>query len=143
MGIVQEWPQFGPWIAFKAADMLERCAGSSLTFPHDLGVIYKEPREALDILSETEGATPTDGRSPYVIWEDLLAYFADWKAPPDRAGGEFRACGVQEVETVLCKWKSHRNGHYRVGKDIREVREALHGWGATAERMLAAMPAEV
>ena len=33
-----------------------------------------------------------------------------------------------------------RAGSYHIGKDIHEVRQALRGWGETAERMLAVMP---
>lgn len=44
-------------------------------------------------------------------------------------------CGVQEAETVLCKYKSYRNGHYFVGKDTKEIRYALKGWGATANHL--------
>lgn len=137
MALVQSWPQFGPWIGFKAADMMERCAGVPLEFPEDLGLIYREPREALDILAEHRAI----GDASHV-WSNLLHFFCARAAPPAQVR-PFRACGVQEVETILCKWKSHWRGHYRVGKDIHEVREGLHGWGETAERMLAAMPGEV
>jgi hypothetical protein len=41
-------------------------------------------------------------------------------APPARD----RLVNVQECETVLCKYKSHINGHYPPGKDTLEV---LHG----------------
>lgn len=136
---VRGWPQFGPWIAFKAADMMERCAGSSIDFASDLGLMYAEPREALDILAEERAP-----RTAPMIWDDLLRHFRGWTAPPrQRRGTAARECGPQEVETVLCKWKSHRAGHYRVGKDIKEVREGLHGWGETAARMLAAMPEDI
>jgi hypothetical protein len=32
---------------------------------------------------------------------------------------------VQEIETIFCKYKSYVKGHYHVGKDIHEIREAL------------------
>lgn len=44
---------------------------------------------------------------------------------------------VQEVETVLCKWKAHRNGHYPPGKDTRELRQALRKVQSTAARIQA------
>lgn len=143
MGRVQKWPLFGPWIAFKAADMLERCLGVPVQFPNDIGLVYSEPREALNILSGTpDGKGFWDGErewSPQEVYEELLDRFELLPAPP---GGD-RPCGPQEVETVLCKWKSHYNGHYQVGKDVHEVRSGLRGWGSTAARFLAAMPKEV
>jgi hypothetical protein len=133
MSAVREWPLHGPWIAFKAADMLERCAGQRVTFAADVGLIYAEPRSTLDLLVETEGRGVQDH------YRDLLRYFGRRRAPP----GFDRACGPQEVETVLCKWKSHRAGRYAVGKDVTEVRRALTGWGETADRLLRAAPEEV
>jgi hypothetical protein len=52
---VQAWPQFGPWIAFKVADMLEVVCGAPITFSRDIPLIYKEPRACLDILSQETG----------------------------------------------------------------------------------------
>ena len=128
---IQKWPLFGPWIAFKAADMLETCAGVPVTFSDNIGLIYKEPREALDILGEA------NHHSPWYVWDDLRSTFAQVDAPPLKR----RKCGPQEVETILCKWKSHYRGHYRVGKDIAEVRHGLDGgWGDLAQDMLNAMP---
>lgn len=138
---VREWPLFGPWIAFKAADMLERCAGASITFPDDLGLVYQEPRSALDILAGEARAAGNAGHAdPRWWWVQLQERFRYTVAPPHARG---RNCGVQEVETVLCKWKSHYRGHYWVGKDIAEVRHALDTWGETAAAMQAASPKEV
>lgn len=133
---VQLWPLFGPWIAFKAADMLERCLGVRVLFDPNLGLMYREPRAGID-LALTELDAPMSAEDFY---RGLLYWFAGFgPAPP--AGT--RPVGPQEVETILCKWKSMRGGHYWVGKDVREVRAALAGWGETADRVLAAMPAEV
>lgn len=134
MEAVQTWPLFGPWIAFKAADMMERVYGSRVSFEDNIGLVYKEPRAALDILTES-----TSEERAQAKWLELRDYFGGHRAPP----GHDRHCGPQEVETILCKWKSHIRGHYRVGKDIHEVRLALHGWGETAERVLSQMPEEV
>ena len=35
---------------------------------------------------------------------------------------------VQEVETILCKWKSHMGGHYPLGNDLHEIREGMTPW---------------
>lgn len=144
MSSVTGWPMFGPWIAFKAADMMERCAGERVDFPDDLGLIYEEPRSALDILSDEATHSGNDKlpTTPDAWWQTLREKFAHTTAPP--ASSRLRRnVSVQEVETILCKWKSHSRGRYAVGKDTREIRHALQGWGATAEKMLAAAPEEV
>jgi len=144
MHAVSQWPQFGPWIAFKAADMMERVWGAPIKFNANIGLIYAEPRTALTMMTvrNTTGGPPYQtwpDLSPQRVYERLLTYFSARRAPPARD----RSCGPQEVETILCKWKSHVNGSYPVGKDIREVRHGLAGWGRTAERMLTALPGEV
>jgi hypothetical protein len=138
MGRVQEWPLFGPWIAFKCADMLERVWGAPIAFDRNLGLMYEEPRAALQMLID-DPADPERYNTRADAYNDLLDTFSRRPAPP--AGD--RMCGPQEVETVLCKWKSHVGGHYWVGKDIHEQRAALVGWGDTAARILRAYPEEV
>lgn len=137
MNCVQTWPMFGPWIAFKVADMMERVYGSKIKFDPNLGLMYEEPRKGLHLLINqppgTEFNTVGDA------YNQLSHYFANKQAPPQ---GD-RPCGPQEVETVLCKWKSHMGGHYWVSKDIHEQRQALAGWGPTAEKIAAAYPPEV
>lgn len=134
MNQVQTWPMFGPWIAFKAADMLERCAEVPLEFNRDIGLVYEEPKKGLEMLVDREG-----GPSLTTRYEALICHFSKFLAPPALD----RPCGPQEVETVLCKWKSHIGGHYWVGKDTHEVRHALIGWGETADKLLVACPQEV
>lgn len=132
MGAVRTWPMFGPWIAFKAADMMERVYGAPIQFSPDIGLIYEEPAAALRMLVDEAGP----GWTVHTIYDALLGHFAQFGAPPSSD----RHCGPQEVETILCKWKSHVRGHYPLGKDIREVRHALQGWGETADRVLKVMP---
>jgi hypothetical protein len=62
--------------------------------------------------------------------------FADLHAGPDYK----RPIGIQEVETVFCKWKSHCSGHYPPGKDSIEIREGLHNWGDSAQEMIKHLP---
>jgi hypothetical protein len=131
---VMDWPMCGPWIAFKAADMMERVYGSKVEFNKNIGLMYESPRAGLDQL-----AADSIGHSPQSIYENLLTYFSAHQAPP----GHDRCVGPQEVETILCKYASMRSGHYHIGKDIHEIRLALIGWGETAERMLSVMPTEV
>ena len=52
---------------------------------------------------------------------------------------------IQEVETVLCKWKSHMNGHYPLWNDIHDVNTGLEPWAgccSAARAFLAHMPKE-
>ena len=126
---VEAWPLFGPWISFKAADVLERVLDVSVRFPEDLTLLYAEPRKTLDMLE-----LPAEAANIR-----LLNHFSKIKAPPDQG----RWCNIQEVETICCKVKSHWNGHYWVGKDIHEIKVGLRGWGATADKLGLGLPAEI
>src|SRR6185437_10528018 len=59
----------------------------------------------------------------------LARQFGDLLAPPWRD----RPVNIQEIETVLCKWKSHLHGRYPVGKDTSEVKHGLYAWGKCSE----------
>jgi hypothetical protein len=134
---VSSWPQFGPWIAFKAADMLERCLGVPVQFSNEIALLYKEPAAALDIIVGLGGFGTVDlARAKMELYRDLEHWALSFRAPPLRD----RPCSHQEIETVLCKYKSHLGGHYPIGKDTWELREGLKGWGETAEKLLAAAP---
>ena len=135
---ISQWPLFGNWIGFKAADMLERVYDQPITFDQNIGLMYDSPRAALDLLVE-DMSLITSNRSVEGIYHDLLTWFSSHRAPPDRS----RYCNAQEIETLLCKFGSMRSGHYHIGKDITEVRHALAGWGETANRIIAVMPEEV
>lgn len=129
MRTVQILPMFGDWIAFKAADTMERVLGAEIEFPNDILTFYKEPRAALDLLD-----IPAEEANA-----KLLKHFAKFKAPPRYE----RPCNIQEAETVACKFKSYTNGHYWIGKDVHEIRKGLLGWGETATKLLSVMPKEV
>lgn len=129
---VMEHVAFGPWIAYKVADMLERCAGVSIAFAES-DAMYDDPRQAALKLWRVRAGVPEDARikdeSAAVsrVVNYLLGHFGGYEAPP--GGG--RQVGYQEVETILCKWKSHMNGHYPVHNDLREIREGAEPWRAT------------
>lgn len=118
---VRTWRGFGPWIAFKVADMIERLGVRHLEFPMDV-VLYDSPRKAAELLHEREGR-PDKGGAGVGEWAvgRLLKVFGDRLAPP----GYERPVGVQEVETILCKWGSHVKGHYEVGEDVEAVHRGL------------------
>ena len=129
MAYIQEWPLFGDWVSFKAADIIERVMGVPIEFPSDLTLFYVEPRAALDMLD-----IPAEEANV-----KLLKHFAAFKAPPRFD----RPCGIAELETCACKTRSFWHQKYWLGKDIHEVRKGLIGWGGTADRIRRGMPPEV
>lgn len=145
---------FGPWIAFKIADMRERVLGLATDFRDcELG-IYKDPRQGAALAwyeheMQVGGSPPPEHlRDPwtYPITDDQLKatvdhyvkHFRKFKAPPF---GD-RPVGVQEVETIFCKYKSHRKGHYPPGKDTLELHHGLSDpkWGKTAKLLKEHLP---
>lgn len=116
---------FGDWISFKAADMLDRCAGYPVEFDNACVFMFTDPVKgahlALKQWGQIDVATPE--RCGNVV-KRLEEEFADLKAPPSFD----RPINVQEIETVLCKWKSYLNGHYPLGKDTREIAHGLTEW---------------
>lgn len=121
MAAAQKLPQFGPWIAFKIADMMERCCENTIVEPAgaDVALMYKEPRDGLAMIAERTGMRPE------AIMEQLQFTIGCLDAP-----GAPSKCSFQEIETCLCKWKSAQGGHYTLGEDIRAHRKELTRWGA-------------
>lgn len=130
---VRRAPGFGPWIAFKVADLMERCLDMNINFNACTLGIYDEPRRGAALLltgSVEEKITECDVNEVITaLWEKLKHL----DAPPL----DDRPVNVQEIETVLCKYKSHVNGHYPLGKDTLEVYHALGDprWGRPARLM--------
>ncbi len=127
---------FGPWIAFKVADMLERVAGYPVDFNDCALGFYDEPAKGAALFMADvggKGALKGVDQAGMVEWAvgKLRAAYKDLKAPPNFK----RGINVQECETVLCKWKSHLGGHYPLGKDTREVHHGLEGWGDVAQQL--------
>lgn len=123
-------PLFGPWIAFKVADMLDRLGLAEVDFDQASVFMFADPVKAALIfwrqkLGLPETAKPRD--QTHVINEvvsHLIAHFAGHTAPPTHE----RAVALQEIETILCKWKSHLNGHYPLYNDINEIQHGLLEW---------------
>lgn len=118
---VTTWPQFGPWIAFKAADMIECVLGREVEFSRDVLTFYDDPRKGAEMAAELWAMT-----GPGEAVDHFLRSLGDMPAPTKLA----RPVGIQEVETVLCKWKSARNGRYYLGLDTHDHRAELDRWGA-------------
>ncbi len=121
MDFVEEWVGFGPWIAFKVADMLDRLQLVKIRFrPEDVFSMFDAPREgAMKVVERYCNCQP---EAPEMwAYDYLIDGLGHYKAPPLYD----RQINIQEVETILCKWKSHLNGHYEPGKDVEEVHKAL------------------
>lgn len=131
---VRAWPYFGHWIAFKVADMMERVLGIPVDFSGCALSFYEEPTAGASLIAKEQGL-PED---PALVTDWLLSHLVGLKAPPFRD----RRLNLQEAETVLCKYKSYRNGHYPPGKDSRELAHALKGWGPLAESMILLVPVQ-
>lgn len=132
---------FGPWVGFKVADMLERVGDYPISFDDCELAFYAEPRQGAALyVGSVRGLKARADPHGFVRCAvgHLLheARLGALRAPPV-LGGNHRRINVQEVETVLCKWKSHLGGHYALGKDTREVHHGLAGWGDAAESLRA------
>lgn len=129
---VQEHRGFGPWIGFKVADMVDRVLGFPVNFDEAAVFMFKDPyKAALQVWRvqhgfEREGTEKPEQEHDAIhhVVEHLCQEYKDRLAPPLYD----RPVGLQEVETVLCKWKSHMNGHYPLYNDIDEITEGLQEW---------------
>lgn len=121
---------FGAWIAFKVADMLERVVGVSVEFaaPH-LAFFDSPARGAIEVADSWSWTrTESSATTLAMVVRALEPVVGGYEAP----GIPGRPCGVQEIETVLCKWKSHRSGHYPLYADLREIREKIEPWAGSS-----------
>jgi len=127
---VQEHRNFGPWIGFKVCDMVDRVLEQKVDFTEAAVFMFKDPVKAALMLwrlhhGYPESAMPKDQTAViHQVVEHLKKEFQDYNAPPNQD----RAVDLQEVETVLCKWKSHMNGHYPFFNDITEINDGLQDW---------------
>lgn len=127
---VRRWPGFGPWLGFKVADMADRVLLYPIDFTGCQLGFYKAPAAGLRLVAQQERTTEAEAL------RRLLKHFEDEPAPPDFG----RKFGIPEIETILCKYKSHCKGNYPIGKDKAEVRHALYGWGPLSDRLSACLP---
>lgn len=133
---------FGAWMGFKIADMIDRCTPVEVDFELGHLFMFKDPEKAATmqwtLTHPGEELAPRQQRLTEVVTA-LIAEFSDLKAPPN---GD-RPVGIPEVETVLCKWKSHMNGHYPLYHDTREIRKQVTDWASMsplATSFLQALP---
>jgi len=132
---VKDHRGFGPWISFKVADMVDRVVGQRVDFDEAAVFMFKDPVKAAFMYwnqqhdRELEGPVPTGQEEEIIhsVVAELIDYFAGHMkhmAPPRKD----RLVNLQEIETILCKWKSHLHGHYPLFNDIKEIREGLEPW---------------
>jgi Alpha-glutamyl/putrescinyl thymine pyrophosphorylase clade 2 len=138
---IQCLPMFGPWISFKVADMLERVFSLKVDFSDTAIYMYEEPYKAALLIYKLSGDNPNKTEEDQVkaVAQLLENRFNHYQAPP----GYNRPVGPQEIETILCKWKSHYNGHYPIGLDTQELHHALREWqqvSTTAQHLLHLVP---
>jgi hypothetical protein len=135
MALVQGWRGFGPWVSFKAADMVERLGVRPVAFSF-ADAMYDSPRKSAEELYRAE-----TGCEPGGLFGDDPASWAcgrfaeeldELLAPPRFE----RALGYQEFETCLCKGGQYLKGRYALGHDISEMKKALDRFDTkTAKRL--------
>src|SRR5262245_44515214 len=106
MDYIQKWPQFGPWIAFKVADMLDRLDIVPIQFKNSDVFLFKSPLQGAKLLWSEEGEpslhSSKDFNSAVGNWavSRILSSLGHHDAPPRYE----RKINCQEAETILCKW---------------------------------------
>jgi hypothetical protein len=125
---VLSWPSFGPWIAFKIADMLDAVMGVEIDFSDTVHEFFDDPKEGARIVAEGWGWVPGDRDHLSLVVGSLLDHFGNHPVPH----APQRGVRHQEVETILCKYKSHTKGRYEPGKDTKEIIHGLQDWKAVS-----------
>lgn len=132
---VQSFYGFGSWIAWKVADMADRVLQIDIDFSDTSLNMYKDPKQGAAYIFKGDKKYPiTEAELDWVVWE-MEAAFSGLYAPPFQD----RRINIQEVETVLCKYKAHCYGFYPYGNDTIHVAKALEGWGDLAQSMLSVL----
>lgn len=142
--LVRQHYLFGPWIGFKFADLLDRVVGHPVSFDESAIFMFKDPVKAAHIVyAERNGldvekvSLKAEGLNAVI--DMIVEHFRGFKAPPLYD----RPIGLQEAETILCKYKSMLNGHYPPFNDIDEIGTGLADWvdhSPLAKLFLASMP---
>ena len=115
----RSWGEFGPYFSFKVVDMLDRVLGVPVDVSDCDLSFEKKPYEGAALIAREE----TLPRSLPAVLGWLGKQLEGHRAPP----AHDRPASILELETVLCKYKSHAMGVYEIGTDLREM-------GATMKR---------
>lgn len=129
--IVRRFYGFGPWIAFKIFDMMERV----LKIPTDINnvnlYIYRDPVKGAALWKFGDQNHPITSDELWEVVCELMTIFGGYMAPPYLD----RPLSPMEIETILCKAKSNVNGHYPLANDVFDIMHGLPGWGDTAQEL--------
>jgi hypothetical protein len=117
---------FGPWIGFKVADMIDALDIARVE-QNDLSVfLYDTPRQSIlenlpNLPIDADGSEERQLERAMLWLRDQLK---DCRLPhrPSSAPDFF------SIETVWCKHRSHRHGHYPIGHDIDEINHGLEAF---------------
>lgn len=123
---------FGPWISWKLADMGERILGLSISFAASDLCMYKDPLQGAALVATGDWQAEIPNQTVTDVCRALEKELGHLKAPPRMD----RTPNVQEVETILCKFKACSKGHYYIGKDTKDIEEALEQSGGTLNHQL-------
>lgn len=124
---------YGGWIAFKMADMIDAVLRIPVDQSDVTPFLYNTPRKSIETNSDVAGLTALQAMN----WLRKQLYDYDIPHKPGKSPDNF--C----LETIWCKHYSHRNGHYPLLNDIREINHGLQSWvvhSKTAEQFKGAMP---
>lgn len=136
---VQQFPLFGPWISWKVADMAERVLALPIDFSDATLGIYRDPVQGAAYIKFHDKHHPITLEELDAVVEMVNAYFNQRTAPPYHD----RIINIQEVETILCKYKAHCLWHYYPGMDIDEIAEGLEHGCDLAHELLRFLPSRV
>lgn len=155
----QTWVGFGPWIAFKIADMADAVLRVPVSFKDAVPYFFDDPIagafcvmfeagkvivnqevwDHADLVSKAKETAKSMSRTERaeIVQEamNVLKYggLGELRSPTN----PHRPLQIQEYETIFCKYKSHLNGHYPVGKDTAEIMHVLSDtrWGPLGKKL--------
>lgn len=130
---VEEFTGFGPWMSWKIADMAERVLCYDVDFSNTSLAIYKDPvMGAAFILTGDKGYKLSKEELESVV-DDMESQLSYLDAPPYYD----RPVNIQEIETVLCKYKAHCYGFYPLGNDTHHIHKGFEkrNWGDLAKAL--------
>ena len=133
---IQQLYLFGPWIAWKICDMLERVMGYPINFNEATLDIYSEPVKGAALIKHGEQGHDISDEDLTAVVDSMKVIYQDFKVPPLYD----RSVNVQEVETILCKYKAHINGFYPLWNDTIEIIESLEYFNRTSSTAIQLLP---
>ena len=125
-GYVESHTGFGGWASFKFADLVDRVVGRPVEFDTDTA-FYDTPIKGAHLLYRErfpESVEVSNQTAVSHAVEVMGAEMLGLMAPPF---GD-RPIALNELETCLCKFKSHIKGRYPIGKDLHEGLEMTSKW---------------